>query len=473
MMRKLLIGVTVFSMASGVWAVDASRPDKKPNIVVIFSDDHAYGAIGYNNPEVKTPNMDRLAAEGIRFDRTFVASPICAASRASIMTGAYPQQHGVVGLHTGRWSSHSNRFTILSEALNKAGYLTAFYGKSHLGDPKAYGFTQGSEKQGANDEWLPEATRSFFKQEAGAKRPFLLWLAPRKPHLPLRPPQRFLDLYKAEALTLSPNWREAPPQESLYNQGTKDIAFRDSGHSVTKNVTAGPPRTAGQIREFMQYYYGMVSYLDEHVGLVVEELKANGLYENTIVIYTSDNGYFLGNHGLGNKLTMHEESVRVPMFVHSPLLRNKGAVCNALVSGLDLYPTILELAGAMVPETAMGKSLLPLLENPAATLHEYVVSESSGPPETRLGTGHRMARTDRYKYILTTHDEEAFFDLREDPYEKNNLIGSEPLKNEVERHRALLCEWRQRVGEKRQAYPLKGKNGMSKGCLEPTGVRTK
>jgi arylsulfatase A-like enzyme len=163
----------------------------------------------------------------------------------------------------------------------------------------------------------------------------------------------------------------------------------------------------------------------------------------------ADNGYFLGNHGLGNKITMHEESVRVPMFVHSPLLPVKHAKSDALVSSLDVYPTILDLAGVPVPPHLMGKSLRPILKNPAAAVRECVVTECVGIPENRLGVGHRMARTDRYKYILSDADEEAFFDLKNDPYEMNNLIGNPELKAEIEKHRKMLRDWMTSVGEKR------------------------
>jgi arylsulfatase A-like enzyme len=179
-------------------------------------------------------------------------------------------------------------------------------------------------------------------------------------------------------------------------------------------------------------------------------MKAAGLYENTILIFLSDNGYHLGNHGLGNKITMHEESVRVPMFVHSPLLPVKGAKSEALVSSLDVFPTILDYAGVTAPVQLMGKSLRSILNAPeSATVRECVFTECVGPPENRVGTGHRMVRTDHFKYMLSTDDEEAFFDLRTDSYEMKNLIADTSQSTEIERHRALLRGWSSSVGEKR------------------------
>ena len=442
----------LFALSTSLFA------DKAPNFVVILSDDHAYRALGYRNPDVKTPNMDRLATEGFRFDRAFTAAPICAASRASIYSGMFPQQHGSVGLSRPGFLKNvveEKRFVTLPAVLEKAGYHTALYGKSHLGEPTTFGFTEGRELNDPNDEETFAEAEKFLARESKSDRPFLLWLTPRNPHLPLTAPQRFKDIYKNADITLDPNWRESPPVESFFNQAPvgEPISFRDNKNMVYPNApagcTGGPPRNETQMKEVIKAYYGDISCLDEQIGHLIEQLKANGLYENTVIIYFADNGYFLGNHGLGNKITMHEESVRVPMFVHSPLLPVKHAKSDALVSSLDVYPTILDLAGVPAPSNLMGKSLRPILKNPAAVVRDHVITECVGIPENRLGVGHRMVRTDRYKYMLSDADEEAFFDLKNDPYELNNLIDSPELKGEIEKHRKMLRDWMTSVGEKR------------------------
>lgn len=437
----------------------AERPaNARPNFVVILSDDHAYRAIGYNNPAVKTPNLDKLAGEGFRFDRTFTVSPICAASRASIYSGVFPQQHGAVGLSRSGFLKNvvkEKRFATLPAVLEKAGYHTALYGKSHLGEPTTFGFSEGREIEDVNDDETFAEAEKFLQREAKSERPFLLWLTPRNPHLPLTAAQRFKDIYKDSDIKLDPNWRESPLVESFFNQAPvgEAIAFRDNKNLVYPQApagcTGGPPRNETQMKEVIKAYYGDVSCLDEQIGTLVAQLKASGLYENTIIIYFADNGYFLGNHGLGNKITMHEESVRVPMFIHSPLLPVRHARSDALVSSLDVYPTILDLAGVPTPSQLMGKSLRPVLDNPAAVVRDHVVAECVGIPESRLGVGHRMVRTDHFKYILSISNEEAFFDLRSDPYEMKNLIADSSLKDEIERHRKMLQEWMTSVGEKR------------------------
>lgn len=453
---KSILTLAAFFFAVGSSLLAAS----KPNFVVIFSDDQTYRAIGYNNPAVQTPNMDRLASEGMRFDRAFIASPICAASRASIYTGIFPQQHGTVGLSSAGFKQSviaEKRFVTLPMVLGLSGYHTALYGKSHLGPPTEFGFAEGREIGGVNDEEIFAEAEKFLQREAKSGRPFLLWLTPHKPHVPYEAPQRFLDLYKDTEIKLDPNWLETPPMRSFFNQaGPGDILFRDSKLKINRDapsgLTCGPPRSASNMKEVIKAYYADISFLDEQIGTLVDQLKTAGLYENTILIYLSDNGYHLGNHGLGNKITMHEESVRVPMFVHSPLLPVKSAKSDALVSSLDVFPTILDFAGADAPAQLMGKSLRPIMAEPTATVRDYVVSECVGPPENRVGTGHRMARTDHFKYMLSSSDEEAFFDLRSDPYELNNLIADAALKDEIERHRAMLREWSLGVGEKRMPF---------------------
>ena len=226
-------------------------PAKKPNFVVIFSDDHTYRAIGYNNPTVKTPHMDRLAAEGLRLDRAFTASPICVASRASIYTGIYPQRHGAVGLSNAAFTQNvvvEKRFVTLPAALAQAGYHTALYGKSHLGEPTTFGFAEGRETKDANDEEAFAEAENFVQREAKLGRPFLLWLTPRNPHVPLSAPQRFKELYRDSAITLDANWRESPLAESFFNQAAAgQIGFRDGPLPIFPHApagqTSGPPRT--------------------------------------------------------------------------------------------------------------------------------------------------------------------------------------------------------------------------------------
>lgn len=424
--------------------------DARPNFVVIFTDDQTYRAIGYNNPQVKTPALDRLAADGVIFDHAYIASPICGASRASMMTGLFPQQHGCVALNTGSFIKNvsQEKYRTLPQYLRKAGYLTALFGKSNLGDPQAYGFQKGQQRGDARDRASFEFAKKFVAQRANDKQSFLLWLAPRQPHVPLIPNQKWLDLYDVASLDPDPNYRESPSQVSFFNQGIPgQHYYRDSEFTQNwKGLSAGPPRSEEVIRDFTKAYYATISHLDHQIGEVVTQLKITGLYDDTVIIFLSDNGYHLGNHGLGNKITMHEESVRVPMFICYRKLIPANTRSDALVSSLDVLPTILALAGVELPHGLSGKSLLSVLTNPKQKVREYVASECVGLGG-KLGTGHRMVRTKRWKYMLSGTGEEALFDQQNDVYEQTNLAKSDEHHETLNSLRAAMSEWMDDVND--------------------------
>jgi arylsulfatase A-like enzyme len=428
---------------------------QRPNIIVIFTDDQTYRAIGYNSDDVKTPHLDRLANEGIIFNKAFVASPICAASRASMMTGVFPQQHGVIALASKEFNKYMKGGTRADQTLpfrlREAGYRCAFWGKSHLGDPKAYGFGEGAELQGYDDTETFARARTFLTGAAGDTIPFFLWIAPRQPHVPLKPSQEWLRLYDEHNLTPGVNFRENPLPESINNQGIPgELYYRDSDYTNNwKDLPAGPPRDESVIRLFTKAYYATISHLDDQVGQLVNHLVSLGLDKNTMILYLSDNGYHLGNHGLGNKITMHEESVRVPMFIHWADLKSKGVTSNALVSSLDVYPTLLQLAGSALPEHLMGSSLVPLLNNPEAAFREVIFSECTGV-HGKPGDGHRMARTHDWKFVLTDVDEEYYFDELSDPWELNNQLDSHDAGDNtvLRKLRHSLADWMKEIGDR-------------------------
>ncbi|MDC0935093.1 sulfatase-like hydrolase/transferase, partial [Pirellulales bacterium] len=194
----------------------------RPNVIVIFTDDQACSGIGYNNPEVKTPRLDALAAGGIIFERAYVASPICGASRASMMTGLFPQQHGVISLNIKPFERYTTNEPManhtLAERLTAAGYRTVFFGKSHIADPLHYGFQEGSKHTG-DEASFQRATELIEAQKQRRGEPFFLWIAPHAPHLPLHPKQEHLDLYPDGSIHLPKNYLIEPTSASLNNQG--------------------------------------------------------------------------------------------------------------------------------------------------------------------------------------------------------------------------------------------------------------
>ncbi len=459
--RPLFCGLVagILLLGGGAWAA----PSEKPNIIIIFTDDQTYRAIGYADPVVKTPHLDALAASGMMFERAYVASPICTASRASMMTGRFPQQHGVVALNQQSFVPYLGSEQNLPERLKRVGYTTALFGKSHLGPPTTYGFDAGEESRGHDDVKMFDQASAFIKSRKDLDQPFFLWLAPRQPHVPLLPEQKWLDWYPPGSIHLTKNFRVEPTDASLNNQGTPTETFYRDSH-FTRNMDrlpSGPPRDEKTMLAFTRAYYAVVSHLDDQVGRFVDLLRETGLMENTVVIYLSDNGYHLGSHGLGNKITMHEESVRVPMFAFGAGIA-PGRTTQALVSALDVYPTVLELAGAPEPpEPVMGKSLLPLLKDSRAPHCGTVFSECVGAGG-KPGEGHRMARGDRWKLILSDRDEEFLFDQQTDPFELDNRVADPEVAPVLNQLRRDLSAWMKEIGDRPYPFANQANSNNSK-----------
>ncbi|MEJ7769806.1 MAG: sulfatase-like hydrolase/transferase [Chitinophagaceae bacterium] len=428
------------------------KREGKPNFVVILTDDLTYRAIGYNNSNVKTPNINKLAGKGIIFDRAIAATPICVASRASLLTGLYPQTNGTVALNTNSFISNvveKQQYKTLAHYLAQDGYSTYFSGKSHLGNPKDYGFLFGEESTDFTDVAAFDHAAEFIKDSSFRKKPFLLWIASRQPHVPLKPDQKWLNLYANSDFKMEANFREKPLRESFFNQGLpKENLYRDSDYTNNfKNLPAGPPRSPEIIQEFTRAYYATISHLDEQVGNLITLLTQTGHLKNTVIIFLSDNGYFLGNHGLGNKITMHEESIRIPFFIYWDSIKNKGRHYENVISSVDVFPTILDMAGIIAPKYIQGKSLKNiLLSNPFRKLHDFVASECTGVGGG-LSIGHRMVRTKDWKYILSDENDEALFSLQDDPYELHSLID-EPKHNKIlSELKQDLKNWQTMVGD--------------------------
>ncbi|MBL7735570.1 MAG: sulfatase-like hydrolase/transferase [Chitinophagaceae bacterium] len=454
---KMAVGCFSFFLLLSSCAERAQQKTDRPNFLVIFTDDQTYRAIGYNNKLVKTPNLDALAGQGIIFDKAFTASPICVASRASILTGLYPQKNGTVALNTHSFIQREvkeRQYKTLAHFLADAGYATYFSGKSHLGDPRDYGFLFGEESTDFTDTPSFRKVADFIKEPGFGEKPYLIWLAAKQPHLPLKPQQQWIDLYEGVDFPLAPNFRESPLRESFFNQGLpgENLYLNSDYTDNYKNLSAGPPRSPETIKEFVKAYYATISHLDAQVGALIRQLRLTGKLENTIVIFLSDNGYFLGNHGLGNKITMHEESVRVPFFIYGDRLKNKGTRFEQVVSSLDVLPTVLDLAGIPLPDYLHGKSLKNvLLSDDSSQIHDYVVSECTGVGG-QLGQGHRMVRNRNWKYILSDTNQEALYNLEEDPYELNNLIGVKEYGSLIARLKKDLADWKSLAGDKKEYH---------------------
>ena len=390
----------------------------RPNIIFILSDDHRWDALSYlKHPIAETPNIDRLAKEGVLFENAFCTTSLCSPSRASFLTGQYAHNHGVKNNLT-PWNNANSTFF---EPLHRAGYETGFIGKWHMpgGLPKLRGldrfvtFTvdggQGryfncplivdGRKVPSKKEYITEELTDYSIDFIKKKRdkPFCLYLSHKAVHYQFFPPKHMDHLYDNRKLHL--------PREA------------DNWVGVTDGQFYPQP-----LRKLYRDYLECLKALDIQIGRVLDELDKQGLADNTIVVYAGDNGFFWGEHHLTDKRWPYEESIRIPMLLRYPkLIKKTNQKISQMVLNIDLAPTLLDLAGVKKASPMDGESALPFLKNPGkpgrkAWLYEYFIDYPYWVPETRA------IRTKRYKYIEyigRRHPE--LFDLHRDPKEKKNL----------------------------------------------------
>lgn len=397
---------------------------QKPNIVFILSDDHRWDFLGCaGHPFVKTPNLDRLAGEGIRFKNAFVTTSLCSPSRASFLTGQYAHAHGVRNNLT-PWKDSNVTFL---ERLKQAGYDTAFIGKWHMPGnlPSLRGldtFVTFTAQGGQGQYWkcplivdgketpsrkpyiteeLTEYAVAFLKKPR--KNPFCLYLSHKAVHHEWLPPPDLRNLYSGMDLPV--------PEES------------DAWVTSTRgNIWAG---TFGTLEHHLKNYARCVVALDREIGRILRTLDQMGIAQNTLVIYAGDNGYFWGEHRLVDKRWAYEESIRIPFIVRYPrVVSDPGRVAEQMVLNIDLAPTLLEAAGLAVPSAMQGVSLLPILESSSAQgrrawLYEYFKDFPYNVPPILA------VRTKTHIYIeYGSRRPPELFDLIKDPRQVENLAGS-------------------------------------------------
>ena len=427
--RKPSLRLT-FSLSAGLLALlmlfgpASAVAQTQPNIVFILSDDHRWDALSYmGHSVVQTPNLDRLAQQGIFFTNAFVTTSLCSPSRASFLTGQYAHTHGVVTNHT-PWN---NRNITFIELLKKAGYATAFIGKWHMpgdGLPKLRGLDRfiSFTKEGGQGiyydcpliidgvpterpgkyitEDLTDLAIEFIEEKRDV--PFCLYLSHKAVHFGFRPPPHLKGLYKNTDLKL-------PAESDTWITYTNNHPF----------VGALFPMNA-----LYRGYCETVVSLDEQIGRVVAKLEKLNLIDDTIIVYAGDNGHFWGEHGLYDKRLAYEESIRIPFIVRYPeLIRDPGRKAEQMVLNIDLAPTLLDMAGVSIPEHFQGKSLLPLLTAAKSPGRESWLYEHF-PVFPIPIPGITAVRTRRYKYIKYQNDlrPRELFDLKMDPREKTNII---------------------------------------------------
>ena len=442
----------------------------RPNVVMIVADDHAPAALGaYGARHNQTPHLDSLAADGMRLDNCFCTNAICTPARASILTGKYSHSTGIKTLSD--VIDHDQEST-LGMWMQQAGYQTAMIGKWHLGhggksDPQGFDYWNVLPGQGAyfNPDTLEMGQRRQYQGyvtdlltdisldwlgRRDTSRPFFLYLGNKAPHDDFQPHPRHLDRYTEpipEPLTLRDDYQERAPAAAMSQARVASMHERRHLPVSAPDGLAEPDRLAWNFQAYMQNYYRCIDAVDENVGRMLQYLDQAGLRDNTMVIYTSDHGFFLGDHGWYDKRFMYEESIRIPFLMRYPAGITPGTTSTRMVLNVDFAPTVLELAGLSLPSSLEGCSFAPITrgETPSAwrtsMYYRYWMHLAHfGIP------AHYGVRTERHKLIhyygrdlgaagaivRDTPPAWELFDLEQDPYELHNRYDI-PAYAEIQR----------------------------------------
>jgi choline-sulfatase len=495
-------GVILLALASVAVvpaAVGAEAP-QRPNVLWICADDHApYVCGAYGNKIVRTPNLDRLAAEGMRFDRAYCNAPVCTASRQSFFTGRYPRTLGVTLLQTALREGEET----LATRLRRVGYDTAAIGKMHFNSEFKHGFDlridlpeyrRALKERGpkplpegvaVQPPWRPfkdpariwlnsacqplgmvdaDMSGTWFADRADRylaekrERPFFLIVSFYEPHSPFHFPVEYRGRHKPEEF--------AVPKVGPEDDDQIPEIFRDLTDREKQGISAA--------------YYTSTEFMDRNVGQVLDALRRSGKADNTLVIYTGDHGYLLGQHGRFEKHCCFEPAVRSPLLVRWPGHVKERQSASALVEFIDVAPTVLEACGVKVPEAIQGRSLLPLLEGNSKEHRQQVFVEYAENEEA-------MVRTARWKFIYGTGKRARkdgyatgrplpgrtikLFDLENDREEFTNLAGKPEQARRVAEFTETLADHLKRTARQPELIPKEGDvHAVLDFCLQPRDV---
>lgn len=474
----------------------------RPNIVWIMTDQQRADALGSVSPWMHTPNMDRLAAQGAQLDRMFAQSPVCVPSRVNFITGRYPHSHGSRENNAPVGAGEPHIFRVL----RAAGYRVALIGKNHTFYQEDLGkldfaFTEplnlvsGSAQAQAFGEhlngcrqrmrqvacWAGAAFHGFPEELTSTHRiasaavdylrsadrgdPFFLWVSFPDPHAPHTAPARLAELYPLDLVPM--------PEGALSSEEDAEVRAKASRQAVKRKAQGmvSPPEEG--VRRYIAVYSAMVSFVDEHLGRILDEVERQGLAEDTILVYTSDHGDFRGEHGMVKKdLVLYDCLLNIPCIMRYPGTISPRRFRSALAQQIDLYPTLLDYAGVQPPRGLQGRSLRRLLEGQDDLSREEVYAEVC-PPDFRNPyrsaeeflaewrraqnvEGHplrwtapfnvpgdfvKTIRTVDRKYVWYGSGESELYDLEADPGERLNVAGDPAYAQDLDALRARLFEW--------------------------------
>ena len=432
----------------------------KYNVLFIVSDDLRPTLGSYGNPIVKTPNLDKLASQGVRFDRAFAQYPLCNPSRSSLLTGKYPTQTSILDNEYYFRALHPE-LVSLTQHFKANGYATLRAGKVfHGGIDDTDSWTEGGETRNFTGAKRPpsnaespdrvsqsdrivmldddgeqngdyrDATRAIQYLEKYKDQRFFLAFGPSKPHSPPTAPKKFFDLYDANKIPLPPDFAERPAAP----EGFPEISIARRNTDLFIGRDASPD----QAREMIRAYYASVSFMDAQVGRVIDELDRLQLRDKTIIVFFGDHGYHLGEKGKWSKAySLFDIAIRVPLIIAIP--NGKAGVSSRTVGLLDLFPTLVDFCGLpqpyQAPSKLEGHSLLPLLRNPNARWNYPALSVVQY--QGKIG---RSVRTERWHYVQWEEGKlgEMLLDTEKDPYELKNLASDPAYAKVVAEMRKLL-----------------------------------
>jgi arylsulfatase A-like enzyme len=477
------LGVSVAGLALGNVSELSGRPGTRPplttapNIIFIMTDDQQQSAMSaYGNAILKTPNLDRIGSEGIRFTQMFVTNSLCAPSRASFLTGLYSHTHGVTtnapstSIFRDQPGLKTEQETFV-HLLRRAGYHTALIGKWHLrslptgfdqwiilpggggpyNDPEMITGGLKVKFRGHVDDVIGDQALTILR-ERPQDRPFCLLFNFKSPHRNWVPAKRFEKFFENIEIPIPRTFDdtfEGRPQ-ALRKTEMAVATMPDFRNRGIADDLPSAERKQKNFQQLAKNYYRTMLSVDENVGRVLEFLDKNKLSQDTLVVFSSDNGFFLGEHGLFDKRLMYEPSIRVPLLVRLPSRIKPGQVNSKhMVLNVDVAPTLLEIAGVPIPAWMQGRSFLPLLDGREPQWRDAFLYEYYEFPAEHCAQKNRGIRTDRWKLIHFWEQPEEWelYDLQNDPDEVKNLYAQRDQEKRIRELRSRLEALRRETGD--------------------------
>ncbi|TVS07945.1 MAG: DUF4976 domain-containing protein [Planctomycetaceae bacterium] len=424
------------------------------NVVVLVSDDQRWDSLGAaGNDVIRTPRLDKLAEQGVHFTDAFVTTSICMSSRASILTGQLTSRHGITRFNR---KIEPDAFSETYPAvLRQAGYWTGFVGKYGVGDVRQedFDFARSYERQ----HWMQDSDGQRihvternardsieFLRERPKNQPFLLSVSYFAPHAQDGHPRQYLPQDWSAEFYEGVRIRPTPKGEEHFRALPE---FLQQKNNVARIRYYWRFDTPERYQDYMTRYYRLITEMDEAVGRLVDELKSQGVYENTLIVFIGDNGYFQGDRLLAGKWYPYEESIRVPMIVHDPRLPadRRGVKVDEITLNIDIAPTVIKAVGLSVPESVQGKDLSPLYlaDRTPEWRDEFLYEHPTMASKERIPGSRALVRKDMKYVRWPDWDYEQLFDLQADPTEKYNLVDDPNYADVLEtmqQRMQTLCE---------------------------------